>query len=206
MPAAARLAICFCLGALVGTLLDGIHVYGDVLSYPDPALGRWAWFVPLEFGAAGALAGALIPSLEARFGPRETPRWTPAMRLAELGLLVTAYLATVLLDDAPAAVALGLLVLLAARLALWGVRGDWVYAAVAAVAGPLAEAVISAAGAFDYSEPDLAGIPLWLPLLWANGGLFIRRLLAPVVLAPSGRAAAPGRPGRRRRRSRPGPA
>ena len=30
---AARLAICFCLGAVLGTALDAIHVYGDVETY-----------------------------------------------------------------------------------------------------------------------------------------------------------------------------
>jgi hypothetical protein len=182
---AARLAICFCLGALLGTLLDGIHVYGDVESYPDPLLGRWAWFVPLEFGAAGVLAGALIPRLEALVGPPRPPRWTPAIRVAELCLLVAAYVSTVVLDGAPAVVTLGLIVLLAGRLLLRPERGDWAYALTAAIAGPAAEALISAAGAFDYAEPDFAGIPMWLPALWANGGLFIRRLLAPVVLDAS---------------------
>ena len=179
---AARLAICFCLGAVLGMLLDGIHVYGDVESYPDPLLGRWAWFVPLEFGAAGVLAGALIPRLEPLVGPPRPPRWTPAVRVAEFCLLVAAYVSTVVLDGAPVVVTLGLVALLVFRLLLRPVRGDWAYALIAAIAGPAAEALISAAGAFDYAEPDFAGIPMWLPALWANGGLFIRRLLAPVVL------------------------
>ena len=74
MPAASRLATCFCLGALLGTLLDGIHLYGDVESYPDPLLGRWAWFVPLEFGLAGALAGAADPGARARRRAGRSPR------------------------------------------------------------------------------------------------------------------------------------
>lgn len=182
MPAAARLATCFCLGALLGTLLDGIHVYGEVESYPDPLLGRWAWFVPLEFGLAAVLAGALIPWLERLVGPPRPPQWPPIVRIAELCLLVAAYTSTVVLADAPAVVTLGLLALLAGRLLLRPERGDWAYALIAAIAGPVVEAVISAIGAFDYADPDFAGIPMWLPALWANGGLFIRRLLAPVVL------------------------
>jgi hypothetical protein len=185
MPAAARLATCFFLGALLGTLLDGIHLYGDVESYPDPGFGRWAWFVPLEFGAAALVAGALIPRLERAAGPAESPRWSPLTRLAELGLLVAAYLSTVLLADVPGLVTALLLALLAARLALWPVRGDWAYALAGGLAGPAAEILIAATGAFDYADPDLAGIPLWLPALWANGGLFIRRLLLPVVLDES---------------------
>jgi hypothetical protein len=182
MPSAARLAICFCLGAVIGTLLDGIHLYGDVESYPDPALGRWAWFVPLEFGLAGALAGALIPTLERLAGPSDPPEWPVGTRVAELCLLVAAYVSTVVLSDTPVAVTALLLSLVVVRLVAWPVPGDWAYALIAAVAGPLTEALLAAAGAFDYADPDFAGIPLWLPALWANGGIFIRRLLVPVVL------------------------
>jgi len=185
MPSASRLAVCFCLGALLGTVLDGIHLYGDVESYPGPDFGRWAWFVPLEFGVAGALAGALIPRLERAAGPAAPPHWTPLTRLAELGLLMTAYLSTVLLADVPGLVTALLLALLAARLVLWPERGDWAYALAGGLAGPAAEILIAATGAFDYADPGLAGIPLWLPALWANGGLFIRRLLLPVVLDES---------------------
>jgi hypothetical protein len=182
VPSAARLAICFCFGAVLGTLLDGIHLYGDVESYPDPLFGRWAWFVPLEFGAAGVLAGALIPRLERLVGPPRAPYWSPSARVAELCLLVAAYVSTVVLEDKPLVVTLALVVLLAARLSLWSVPGDWAYALIAAIVGPATEATLSAAGAFDYADPDLAGIPIWLPALWANGGLFMRRLLAPIVL------------------------
>ena len=182
MPSAARLATCFCLGALLGTLLDGIHLYGDVESYPDPAFGRWAWFVPLEFGLAGALAGALIPVLERRAGPPEPPHWSPAARAGELCLLVAAYTSTVVFDQAPALVTAGLVALLTIRLTVARVPGDWLYALVGAVAGPVVEATLAGADAFAYTDPDFAGIPMWLPALWANGGLFIRRLLAPVVL------------------------
>jgi hypothetical protein len=182
MPNPTRLAICFLLGAVLGTAFDGIHLYGDVESYPDPAFGRWAWFVPLEFGAVAALAGALIPSLERFAGPPHLPRWSPATRLAELCVITAAYTSTVVLDDEPVILTLGLLALVTGRLLLRPAAGDWAYALIAAVVGPAVEAALSAAGAFDYADPDLAGIPLWLPALWANGGLFMRRLLAPIVL------------------------
>jgi hypothetical protein len=182
MSGAARIATCFCLGALLGTALDGIHLYGDVESYPDPVLGRWAWFVPLEFGAVGALAGAAIPSLERLAGPARPPHWSVAARVGELCLLVAAYASTAVLADAPVVVSVVLALLLAARLAVWRVPGDWIYAAIAALSGAVVEALLSGAGVFDYADPDVAGIPMWLPLLWANGGIFIRRLLLPVVV------------------------
>jgi Protein of unknown function (DUF2878) len=150
--------------------------------------------VPLEFGAAGMLAGALIPTLERLAGPPCPPRWPVGLRIAELALIVAAYLSTVALDEAPAVVTVGLIVLLATRLALRRVPGDWLYALIAAVAGPVIEATLSAAGAFDYADPDVAGIPMWLPALWANGGLFIRRIFSPIVYRSRNSTSPPSAP------------
>ena len=50
------------LGAVVGTLLDGIHAYGDVLAYDVPGFGRWGWFVPLEFALLGVAAALAVPT------------------------------------------------------------------------------------------------------------------------------------------------
>jgi hypothetical protein len=182
-----RLAVCFALGAVVGTFLDGIHAYGDVLSYPNPAFGRWAFFVPIEFGLLAVLVGMLAPALErigggsAVFGRGE--------RLRELALFALLYVMTTLVSGAWSyALALALAALAAARVARGSTTGDLPYVAIAAVLGPAAEALMSGLGAFDYSDPDVAGIPVWLPALWANGGLLIRRLIVPVVM-PSGAAA-----------------
>jgi hypothetical protein len=194
MPTAARLAICFCLGALLGTLLDGIHVYGDVESYSDPSVGRWAWFVPLEFGLVGAFAGALIPALERLAGPPWPPHWPLGVRIAELCLIVAAYLSTVVLDEAPVLITTGLIALLAIRLTFRPVPGDWLYALIGAAVGPVVEATISALGAFDYSDPDVAGIPMWLPALWALGGIFIRRLFLPIVYRSRSSTRPPSAP------------
>lgn len=183
MPPVRSLATCFAIGALAGTALDGIHLLGDVLSYETEAFGEWAWFVPLEFGLAGVAAGIAIPGIERAVGPPAIPRQGLARRAAELLLFAAAYGATALWDgDGAPWVTAGLLALVAARLVLVPLHGDWVYALAAAVLGPLAEIAILGTGAFDYAHPDFAGIPMWLPALWANGGLLIRRLLAPEVL------------------------
>jgi hypothetical protein len=182
-PAGGRLARCFLLGAVLGTLLDGIHAYGDVLSYPDPAFGRWAWFVPLEFGLLGVAAGLLAPAIERRLPGDAIPQWTLAQRLAEAGLFTGLYLSTALIEPGGAvALAIALAALALFRLFASRTPGDWLYVLAAAVLGPAAEAIISAAGAFDYAEPDFAGIPVWLPALWANAGFVIRRLVTPIVI------------------------
>jgi hypothetical protein len=176
-----RLGACFVLGAALGTLLDGIHVYGDVLSYPDPAFGRWAWFVPLEFGLLGAIAGLATPVIE-RLAGEPRPGWTMARRALELALFAGLYLATAVVPaEAAVALAAALLALAVARIWLWGMPGDSLYVVLAAIAGPAVEAALSASGAFEYRHPDFAGIPLWLPGLWANGGLLIRRAVLPIV-------------------------
>ena len=192
MPPARRLAACFAIGAVAGTLLDGIHLLGDVLSYESEAFGEWAWFVPLEFGLAGVAAGIAIPAIERAAGPPSSPRFGPGRRAAELLLFAAAYGATALWDgDGAPWVTLALVALVTARLVLAPVTGDWAYALAAAVLGPLGEIAILATGAFEYAHPDFAGIPMWLPALWANGGLLIRRLLVPVVLNTNIEAASP---------------
>lgn len=175
-----RLVFCFALGACLGTLLDGIHAYGDVLSYPDPAFGRWAWFVPLEFGLVGVGAGLAVPRLESLASAPSAITWSVGQRLLEVLLFTTLYLLTAVVDSA-VLLAIAFATLAVFRIARREAPGDWIYALIAAVLGPLAEAVMVALGAFDYANPDFAGIPIWLPTLWANGGLMIRRLILPIV-------------------------
>jgi Protein of unknown function (DUF2878) len=182
--ALSRLPIAFAFGAALGTGLDAIHVYGDVEEYANEVLGRLGWFVPLEFGLAGVASAVAVGALERLAGPGRPPAWTTWERFRELPLLAGLYLLSVAANG-PGAVpfAVALAALLAARLALAAAPGDWAFALTAAIAGPAAEAAIHALGAFDYTEPDLLGLPLWLPLLWANGGLAIRRLFGPLALS-----------------------
>jgi hypothetical protein len=172
------LALCFVAGAVLGTALDAIHAYGDVESYPDPALGRLGWFVPLEFGLAGLVAAAAVPWLDGRVAGRGLV-WPIATRVRELALIAALYLATVAGNGWGAlALTAAFAALLAWRLAARSAPGDWAFALLAGLAGPAVEAGLVALGAFDYTEPDVLGVPIWLPLLWANGGLVIRRLFA----------------------------
>ncbi len=151
-------------------------MYGDVETYANEALGRLAWFVPLEFGLAGVLSAVAVPALEGLV-VGTTRSWTPWERIREVPLLIGLYFTSVGANGANSRLFLAaLLVLLAVRTLLVPVRGDWAFALVAAVLGPAVEAAIHATGAFRYTEPDFLGIPVWLPALWANGGLAIRRL------------------------------
>jgi uncharacterized membrane protein YoaT (DUF817 family) len=73
--------------------------------------------------------------------------------------------------------------------------------ATAFVFGPLAEAVSITTGAWQYDSSNFLGIPVWLPFVWGNAGLFIlnmaelwKSLLAPrsfrrTAIEPVGLAA-----------------
>jgi Protein of unknown function (DUF2878) len=182
--ALSRLLGAFVLGAVLGTGLDAIHVYGDVEDYANQALGQLAWFVPLEFGLAGIVSAVAVAALERAAAMGRPPPWTSWERARELPVLTGLYVTSVGANGSGAVpFAIALAVLLAARLSLARTPGDWAFALAAAVAGPATEATIHALGAFDYTEPDVLGLPVWLPLLWANGGLAIRRLFGPLALA-----------------------
>jgi hypothetical protein len=45
--------------------------------------------------------------------------------------------------------------------------------ATAFVFGPTAEAVSITTGAWEYDSNNFLGIPVWLPFVWGNAGLFI---------------------------------
>ena len=53
-------------------------------------------------------------------------------------------------------------------------KADLISYVVAAVLGPLGEAVVVHYGAWTYAKPILL-IPVWLPLLWGIVGFFLRR-------------------------------
>ena len=65
------------------------------------------------------------------------------------------------------------------------------------VFGPLAEVVSISTGAWAYDSNHLLGVPVWLPFVWGNAGLFILNMseLWKSLLAPRSRRAAPDRAG-----------
>jgi uncharacterized membrane protein YoaT (DUF817 family) len=58
--------------------------------------------------------------------------------------------------------------------------------ATAFVFGPAAEAMSISTGAWQYDSNHLLGIPVWLPFVWGNAGLFILNMaeLWKSILAP----------------------
>jgi hypothetical protein len=99
--------------------------------------------------------------------------------------LATLFLTAVLWRYPVALIAL-LLVAAAAIFAIRPNASSVVVYATAFVFGPAAEAVSITTGAWEYDSNNLLGVPVWLPFVWGNAGLFIQNMaeLWKSLLAP----------------------
>lgn len=161
----------FVLGATLGTFLDALHVLSGTTAYAQPFLfGQAAW-VPLLFGLAAVALG--LGRLALGHLVRASPQ--PASSAEALGAMACfalAYVESAFLPQTAAVLTLGLTAL---GLFVWLDRSIAGCLAVlgAAIAGPLAEAALSLAGAFHYTGARahlVLGVPLWLPILYACAG------------------------------------
>jgi hypothetical protein len=154
----------FVLGSVGGVLCDQIHVRGGVLRYRTPRLAGQAWWVGPQFGVA-MLAVLRSARIAGRGGGAHPVRY-----LSGTAWFLGAYLASAVFRRTPRRLA-GVLV--AAWLARMVRHPDRVrlvpYSLLLAVAGTAYESRWSATGAFTYTAPDIAGVPLWLPGLYLHG-------------------------------------
>jgi hypothetical protein len=181
-----RFAIAFLAGAAGGLAGDYFcHVRTGVLSYPDPGPWGQPWWVGPQFGAwllvlltaAGPFAAVASRRVALRM-PRDAI--TGAIWFA------AAYGVTGLFRDHPRALLAGMLVAFAARLA---VREDRVpllaWSLLVAAGGVAWEALISGLGLFHYAQPDLVGVPIWLPAIYLHGAPLAFPLVRGMRSAPA---------------------
>jgi len=170
MPASRRVAywgLSALGGGIVCLALDHLHVTHGVLYYPSPDFAQQAWWVfPLM---AAATVGALL--LAGRFFPPNPPSIPASQGLAHAGvnlaIFALAYAASAVLQSRTLVLALltGLFVLNAARRMT---RAYALFCVLVMVAGTGWEIMWSGIGMFTYVHPDVLGVPVWLPLLYAN--------------------------------------
>jgi hypothetical protein len=181
--------VLFGLGATVGTALDAIHTHSGTTAYPDPIVFMMAWWTPPIFGFAGLSTGLAYPLVRALRRRDVATTRSPARAASGFALFVGLYLASGYL---PASNAVKLVVLLAGACALgWAnarTRGAILVAVTAAIAGPVIEIVLVSLGAFRHLQPDVLGIPIWLPALYASGSIAFG--VAGVVIGDALRARA----------------
>lgn len=171
-------------GAIVCTLCDQTHVRTGVLAYRAPFVAGQAWWVPLVFVIAtvAALAqwvvlAAVSPAIarDLRSGPRD--RWGAREAAYAAAWLVAVYVSSGFLQGVPRG-AFALYVALF-MLRAWAVDAPGVvaHALLFAVGGTAFEAALSSTGAFWYTRPDLAGVPVWLPGLYLHGAFVSRAVM-----------------------------
>jgi hypothetical protein len=170
----------FLAGGIGGALCDQIHVQAGVLVYAHPFMLDQAWWVAPQFGV-----GMLVILVGVRPFARRTTG--PSHALPDAGLFLAAYGATGLFHRWPAALAVGLVVAWAARLAAHRDRAVLlVFSLLLAVGGTLYEGTLARTGAFHYTRPDLYHVPIWLPGIYLNGAalaLHVGRWIARTSLA-----------------------
>ena len=166
------LFLLFLVGAICGTALDAFHVYSAVEHYPRPAFLGVAWWVPLLFGFAAVSIGFSHPFIDPLIHNLRRPRRLTTS-IAELSWLLLAYvIAASALSSIAKAILLGLI-----YFNFWLLTGrGWrnlLLSFVTAITGTLIEMTLVAAGAFSYLQPDILGVPYWLPFMYACASLAV---------------------------------
>jgi len=172
---AARVAGLFFFGALALTFCDGFHTHGGATRYPTPIFLMMAWWAPLLFGSSAAFGGLAYALGYRALGGRRAPAAGPIA--VALALFVAAYFATGFL---PASNMIKASVALVAAIVGWGISDrTWQGAALAlatAIVGPCVEITLVHLGAFAHLQPDLLGVPIWLPALYLASGPAVGQL------------------------------
>jgi phosphatidylglycerophosphate synthase len=154
------------LGATLGPVLDYLHVVTGAIRYLPPV--RFVpWWVPLLYTGAALVIGLSHPLADALILPRARPPLTPARLAAGFAAFCAVWFASGALPLSSAIVAA---ILAPVSLALWGwLDGTWqglVQAAATAAGGCAVEMVLSGAGLFSHTHPDVLGVALWLPWIY----------------------------------------
>lgn len=178
---APELVFLFLLGAVASLIGDHSHVAtGTTVYFTDAVPFVWSspiWF-PLMVGAATVSIAELRLHL-----PVPRTDVTARQGLAGVATVLAVYVTTALFHTAPA-VPVNVLVL-ALAIITWCVLGDGpgaVCGVIAAIVGPIVEAVLSTVGVFAYADDSdaLFGVGPWLPALYFAFGVVVA-LLAEVA-------------------------
>src|SRR6266581_7725546 len=162
----------FLLGASLGTALDALEVYSGVERYPRPMFFGVAWWVPLLFGSAAVAIGYSHPLIDPLIHNLRRPRRLTTS-IAELAWLLLAYV----IAASPISSLAKTVLLTLIYFNFWLLTGrGWqnlLLSLVTAITGTLVEMTLVATGAFSYLQPDILGVPYWLPFIYACASLAV---------------------------------
>ncbi len=169
--------VLFVLGAVASLIGDHAHVVTGTTEYFTAAV-PFVWSSPIWFPLMVGTATVAIAELRLHLS---TPRTSVTARqgLGGVAAVLGIYVTTALFHMAPA-MPTNVLVYVMAILT-WCVLGDGpgaICGALAAIIGPIVEAVLSAVGVFRYAydSDDLFGVGPWLPALYFAFGVVVALL------------------------------
>jgi hypothetical protein len=194
MPA---LAFLFTLGAAASLIGDHSHVATGTTEYLTDAV-PFIWSSPIWFPLLVGAATVSLAELRLRLRASRTSV-TARQGLAGVAAVIGIYIITALEHTGPAVPVTVLIYALAAI--TWCVLGDGpgaVCGVLAAIGGPIVEAVLAGAGVFRYADDSnaLFGVAPWLPPLYFAFGVVVAVLaqIAAKVRQPSVRSTVSGTP------------
>jgi hypothetical protein len=192
-----ELAFLFTLGAAASLIGDHSHVETGTTEYLTDAV-PFIWSSPIWFPLLVAMATVSLAELRLRL---RAPRTSVTARqgLAGVAAVIGIYIITALEHPAPALPVTVLIYSLA--VITWCALGDGpgaVCGVLAAIGGPIVEAVIAGAGVFRYADDSnaLFGVAPWLPALYFAFGVVVAVLaeIAAKDREPSVRSSVSGTP------------
>lgn len=179
-----RFALLFLFGAVVITVFDGFHTISGTTAYAGPyQASRLAWWTPLLMGAGTAVGASMFVAMyRALGGSRQPPQWN--VLASALWCFGAMYFFSGFYHG-PNTTKMAVLGV-AGLAAFWWLDRTWqgaVCTLSCMLVGPLTEVLLVRAGTFVHLQPDLLGIPMWLPTLYLCAAPVIghgaRRLLLP---------------------------
>ena len=161
-------------GAVLGPLLDGVHVATATTRYAHPALFGLAWWAPLLFAGASLAIGLSHELIDVVLDRHVRPDG----RTVTVGIVALLMLWAISGLVKPAGAALWILA--PASVAMWAILDGSVVGLVLALAtascGVAVEASLVSAGAFAYAAPDAGRVASWLPWLYVAASVAVGNL------------------------------
>lgn len=179
------------LSACITTFCDGIHVYTQTLSYPDPFLFGQAWWVFPGFVLAFLFMGSAYDFVAGRllYGVRvrqSVSRGSVRELIETATAFAFVYLTSGFGNTEPVLLSV---IFYTAFLVRWFFSYErlWLLllAIIMAVGGMFVEGSLSAAGWVTYRHVDVFHVPFWLGGLYMHGAFALREGLRFFVYASS---------------------
>jgi len=162
-----RALILALLGASFGTLFDYAHARTGAIAYARPSSILVPWWVPFLYAGASLAIGLSHPLADELLRRRALVPLTPKLLLGGFAGLCAIWFASGALPFASWVVAL---ILAPVSLLLWRwLDRTWqglVMAFATALGGCAVEVLLSRAGLFSHTHPDVLGFAVWLPWIY----------------------------------------